>query len=359
LRLSWPLPVPDDLRLNSEDGYLLQYIISDEFLALQSVGFLRKLTEKFFAGFGGQLPSCSLRHALLALAVRYLPSASLENKLEDYKSMTYRELIRKDYDTVDDVDLLATFILLWIAEDPDLEDLHAKGVRSILAALTSNTARPSTLQTVFSLFRPLYVDTLYIIFPRDALISHQMIPSYAMSFRDRVECYSEIVDQEDKEVCIKAQFLHLFTIYVSMLKYLELSFQRTKNGLVGCDTSMESGISGIKATLKWAEYAILCEIYDTALGGVDINMEEIHPCVVAACILDLSVRFQLTLFDSISISQALQTLESIAAASKLVSFIERLESEWYFADMRGLQLFRFLGGLALSQSTGNDVSTVR
>src|SRR6202035_4791764 len=186
------------------------------------------------AGFGGQLPSSSLRHALLALAVRYLPSAPLENKLEDYKSMTHRELIRKDYDTLDDTDLLATYILHWIADDPDVEALHANGMRSILTALTSHTPRPSTQQTAFSRFRPLYVDTVYIDLLGNSPISHQMIPSYAMSFRDRVECYSEIVDLDDKEVCITTQFIHFVTLYVPMLKYLELSLQRTKNGVVGC-----------------------------------------------------------------------------------------------------------------------------
>jgi hypothetical protein len=273
--------------------------------------------------------------------------------------MTHRELIRKDHDTVDDTDLLATYILFWIAEDADVEALHANGMRSILAALNSHTPQPSTQRTVFSLFRPLYVDTLYINLPGNYPISHQMIPSYAMSFRDRVECYSEISDQDDKEVCITAQFLHFVTIYVTMLKYLELSLQRTKNGVVGCDISMESGMSEIKATLEWGEYAILCEIYDSALDGVDINMEEIPPYVIFTCILDLSVRFQLTLCDSTSIFQALQAPESIAAASKLVSFIELLESEQYFSDTRDLQVFRFLGGLALSQSPGNDVSTLR
>jgi hypothetical protein len=348
--------------LNSEEGFLFQYLLSDEFLFRGNVWLFPELTRKFVAGYGGQLPSSSLRHALLALAITSLPLAPLENKLEDYKSVTCRELIKKDYETVDDADLLATNILWWITEDLDQRVLHTKGALSILTALTSNTTRPNTLQTVFRLFRPLFEDSLHLtaIGPGRP-ISHQMIPTCATSFRDRVECYYELSVVDTNVLYYEnTQLIHLFSIYLSMLEYLELSLQRTKNGVTGCDASLESSIVGIKDMLKWNEYRRVCEIYD-ALGCGAIGMEETNPEAIITCILDLSVRFQLTLFDSTSIFQALQTSESIDAASKLIAFIQLLESERYFSDtqLNGLQMFRYLGGLALSHSTGNYVSKIR
>jgi hypothetical protein len=74
------LPSPDNAIINPEDSLLFQYAYSDKVHNVRKGMNQLRLIRKFRAGYGGYIPSAWLRHAILALAARYLPSAEFRTQ---------------------------------------------------------------------------------------------------------------------------------------------------------------------------------------------------------------------------------------------------------------------------------------
>jgi hypothetical protein len=182
------VPVPNDAQMNSAESLLFQFALSEEPSHLrrnQRVVVL--LLRKFVAGYGGAIPSSSLRYAVFTWAAKQLPSAQFESQMEDNKLLSYRALIKRKTE-VDDADLFATFLLARVADDVDERWVHLNGLKSILASLTSKTQKEGTSSPMFLCFRPFFEDELIMSTP--VLLG----PSFSSTYysKDRLACYSEL-----------------------------------------------------------------------------------------------------------------------------------------------------------------------
>lgn len=120
------------------------------------------LIKKFPAVYGLSLPAGALRHATLALAACYLPSAQHEEKMEFHAHKARSALITKltTPSAISDADVLAAFLLAiyaWNGPPSPQEILvHVRGCLSMLNTL-SKTKHPSTVLHVWG---PLIFDYL-------------------------------------------------------------------------------------------------------------------------------------------------------------------------------------------------------
>jgi hypothetical protein len=181
--------------MNSAESLLFQFALSEEFLHLQGKRrFEAKLLRKFVAGYGGAIPSSSLRYAVFSWAAKHLPSPQFESQMEDNKLLCYRALIKRKRE-VDDADLFATFILALIADNDGERWTHLNGMKSILTSLTSKTPNEGTSFPVFLCFRPFFEAELIQSTPvtENNVLYLDISPS-PYTFEDRLACYCELMD---------------------------------------------------------------------------------------------------------------------------------------------------------------------
>jgi len=151
--------IPDDCKVNGEDGMMYQYALSgspeskyDGFSY-----FAMKLWRKFRAGYGGFIPCASLRHAILAAAYVQMSSVYGESKIIEHHSKAFAALRKLTPETLDDGDLLATYILYansrsmyWMREESE----HLKGLLTLSNHLDSKD-RGLGVVDQFAVLRPI------------------------------------------------------------------------------------------------------------------------------------------------------------------------------------------------------------
>jgi hypothetical protein len=150
--------IPDDCRIDGEDGMMYQYSFSPEFVTLNKNFVMVSMWKKYCAGYGGFIPCISLRHAMLALAYFHMSSIYGESKVIQHQSKAYVALRKSTSETRDDGDLLAIYILCEISSQTGRksEELaHSKGFLTVNNQFDSSE-RDSGVVSKFAVLRPLF-----------------------------------------------------------------------------------------------------------------------------------------------------------------------------------------------------------
>ena len=173
--------IPDDCKINSEDGMMYHYAFSGypEFADSGTRLFVVAMWKKFRAGYGGFIPCISLRHAILVAAYQNMSSVYGESKAIQHRTKACAALSKLTPETLDDGDLLATFILCGYSlemgwEHEKLE--HLKGIANFYNQLNSNE-RNSRPVSKFAVLRPLFSSLAsHLTFPHIRQTKHLLFP---------------------------------------------------------------------------------------------------------------------------------------------------------------------------------------
>ena len=372
LRPVWALPTPDDAIIKPEDGILFEYIYSDDFFDEYSVWVVVRLLRLFRAGYGGTIPSLSLRHAILAFAAYVIPSAAAcESTVIEHKSKAFRALISKTAQSIDDADLFATCLLSSISMESDDEDAtHIQGMLSILNILYSSTRR-SMAQDIFACFRPIFV---YAVLPANILTVDSIIkriqlyrgvsftlPTFDERLRPELETLAIIPDwrwhvgsNDD------AHFYVLRNDIIEMIYGLVLVHEREYKQSTAGDVYLQLMIAKWKADIEHPDCCRLLSISERLLQ-TNASKED-DDRIKILCIANLTTLFLFRLCSGTTISQALCTSETISIAMNLLSLIRIMGDmiNFSYRDKCYLRWFLrqclFLGSLALTQSEGLESS---
>ena len=351
--------IPDDCKVNGEDGMMYQYAFSG-YSQSHCSGASRlamKLWRKFRAGYGGFIPCASLRHAILAAAYLQMSSVYGESKIIQHHNKAFAALRKLTPQTLDDGDLLATFILYvnsrsmdWMREELE----HLKGLVNLSNHLNSKD-RESGVVGEFAVLRPM-ISLVVAWCGSDAQqTSYSRLAALGNPWQ-RANANAELLGIPS--VCNLASNhttpwdQALWQSFVALMNILR--GRHTKGAAAHeSDNSFTSAVATLRMQLRDRPFNQIQGILDQIFNG----LERVGPFVTERCELYLAVDLLLRIMVVGPFSRAFDTPDIVAGAWLVVRVI--LYHKWScnvgsFLYPLEIKFLLFLGSLFLPAGDARD-----
>ena len=354
--------IPDDCKVNGEDGMMYQYALSGSpELVYPGIYYIAvMLWRKFRAGYGGFIPCASLRHAILAAAYLQMSSVYGESKIIEHHNKAFAALRKLTHETLDDGDLLATYILYLNSRSMKRRremSEHLKGL-AILSNHLDSKDRESGVVGQLAVLRPMI--SLVITWS----------PSYARQYdynclaalgnpRQIANANAELLGIP--AVCNLASnlaspwpwHLALWQSFIALMNILR--GRNTKDAAAHeSDNRFASALATLTMQLRDRPFNQIQGVLDQVFNA----LEPVGPFVTERCLLYLAVDLLLRIMAVGPFSRAFDTPDIITGAWLLVRVIlcqkRWCHQEWIIPNSRSIKVLFFLGSLFLTAGNARD-----
>lgn len=351
--------IPDDCKVNGEDGMMYQYALSgspeskyDGFSYLAM-----KLWRKFRAGYGGFIPCASLRHAILAASYVQMSSVYGESKIIQHHSKAFAALRKLTPETLDDGDLLATYILYANSRSMYCmreESEHLKGLVALSNHLNSKD-RESGVVGEFAVLRPM----ISLVVAWCGSDAHQTSYSCLAALGNPwqlANANAELLGLPwgcNLASDLRTAWDHV--LWQSLLALLRILEKRnTKDAAAHeSDNSFTSALATLRMRLRDRPFNQIQEILDQIFNG----LEPVGQFVTERCLLYLAVDLVLRIMAVGPFSRAFDTPDIVAGAWLLVRVV-LYHKRWchvrWFLRLHYIKVFLFLGSVLLPAGDARD-----
>ena len=342
LNPEWLIIVPDDCKVDPEDSLAYHYAFSDDYFQSTKFTFDVRLLRMFRAGFGGFIPSASLRHAILAEVYQHIDDST---RSRTHRQKVLAALRKLNLTTVGDGDLMAVYLLAFSPGFGDESVTHQNGIAAILNSLYSKE-RLLCQTSDFIRLRPIF--TSYV---RHALISVEpQVPCDIETFANVFHTVHEVpLDYDllsDRYTALDCVMLDQLMLSVRAARLSDQKYPKTKEEHL----NLTSCIRAVDADLF---HSPLVEM----ANQIALKPVPLPRLAAIRCFIYLFTSFFVRTLDCWMFQEADTSSELVATAWQLVRLIHSekyLVSDWSAVELVTSALF--LGSCFLPSCEARDAS---
>jgi hypothetical protein len=347
--------IPDNCRIDGEDGMMYQYVFCPEFVTCDKNFILVLMWKKYRAGYGGFIPCVSLRHAILAIAYFHMSSIYGESKVIQQQNKAYAALRKLTSETLDDGDLLAVYILCSISSTTGRksEELaHSKGFVTLNNRLDSSE-RDSRVVSKFAVLRPLFAFSHRVGWPDFQRPDFCLLQS--VKLRHLANACAELfaLPKEYDLSLWTAWDIALWPLYCALR--ILMTYRNTNDSAPHeSERVFSSVVTRFTMELQDVPFIQIQGVLDQAVDGIG----PMGPAVPEKCLVYLVVRLLLRIIAAGPFSLSFKMPETVMGAWKLVRLILHNKLSFlrpHFLYPHHIKFLLFLGSVFLPSGDARNM----